>query len=313
MDKKQSKRELAWASGNLIIYNICMFITILLYSAVRVAIISLNQGAVPDPQELVDMMQNDAGGYFFAVIVGLLIFTVYKEGRLWTDYVRRKNRKMSAKAFLIFLAFLYLGQLSFTLLANLGEFLLNQLGFSMMVAVESASAGSTTWTMFLYAGILAPITEELIFRGTILRALEPTGKVYAIVMSSVLFGLFHSNLPQSIFATMISLVLAYVALEYSIFWAIILHIFNNLIIGDFMVWLSYIIPGSLVTVLSTVLIVLGSVVAVYLLFRQREQIRDYIRKNRAEKGTVKHVLTSVWFWIFVLVTVLEALALITPL
>lgn len=35
----------------------------------------------------------------------------------------------------------------------------------MLKAVESASAGSDSVSMFLYAGFFGPVSEELIFRG----------------------------------------------------------------------------------------------------------------------------------------------------
>ena len=41
--------------------------------------------------------------------------------------------------------------------------------------------------------ILAPVAEELMFRGWILRSLRPYGKRFAVLGSAVLFGIFHGN------------------------------------------------------------------------------------------------------------------------
>ena len=36
----------------------------------------------------------------------------------------------------------------------------------------------------------------------------------------------HGNIPQAVFAIFVGVVLGYVTIEYSIWWAILLHIFN---------------------------------------------------------------------------------------
>lgn len=52
-------------------------------------------------------------------------------------------------------------------------------------------------TMFLQvslvaaAVVLGPITEELMYRGVLLRALQPRGKVFAVVVSSAVFAAVH--------------------------------------------------------------------------------------------------------------------------
>ena len=54
-----------------------------------------------------------------------------------------------------------------------------------------------SWTMLLYAGFFGPITEEFFFRGAGLRGLERYGKIFAIVMTAILFGLFMPILTSS--------------------------------------------------------------------------------------------------------------------
>lgn len=62
--------------------------------------------------------------------------------------------------------------------------------------------------------IVAPVTEELLFRGWLLPDLkEQYGKVPALVWSSVLFGLVHVELSAILYATVGGLVLGAVALR----------------------------------------------------------------------------------------------------
>jgi hypothetical protein len=82
-------------------------------------------------------------------------------------------------------------------------------------------------TGVLYVVLLGPIFEEIIFRGAILRTLLPYGQNFAIVLSALLFGLYHLMITQGVFAFFVGLILAYCTLRYSIKWAMLLHIANN--------------------------------------------------------------------------------------
>jgi len=104
----------------------------------------------------------------------------------------------------------------------------------------------------LYVVLLGPILEEIIFRGAVLRSLERFGQNFAIVVSSLLFGLYHQALFQGIFAFFVGLVLGYCALRFSIKWAMALHVINN----GFAVSLSY-VPGDDLIAIGILLLVLA--------------------------------------------------------
>lgn len=46
-------------------------------------------------------------------------------------------------------------------------------------------------TLVVAAVVLGPVTEELMYRGVLLRALESRGKVFALVLSAVIFAVVH--------------------------------------------------------------------------------------------------------------------------
>ena len=85
---------------------------------------------------------------------------------------------------------------------------------------------SSVWGM-LAAVFLLPFFEELIFRGAIMRHLLPYGVNFAIVTQAVLFGLWHLNLYQGIFAVPMGLILGFVAYRFSLKWSFALHALNN--------------------------------------------------------------------------------------
>ena len=132
---------------------------------------------------------------------------------------------MTPKNFLTILCVFAGGQMVFQLVTGILESLFNVFGLSILESLNTVS--TDTPSMYLYAGILAPITEELLFRGLILRTMEPFGKKFAIFTSAFLFGMFHGNLPQAPFAFAVGLVLGYTAMEYSIGWSMALHMFQQ--------------------------------------------------------------------------------------
>lgn len=93
------------------------------------------------------------------------------------------------------------------------------------VTINTASSLSLT----LYVCIVAPIVEELIYRGVILRKLLPYGTHLAIVLPAVCFALMHHNFYQGLSAVLGGLVYGFVALRYSLAASICLHIAKNTI------------------------------------------------------------------------------------
>lgn len=77
--------------------------------------------------------------------------------------------------------------------------------------------------------VLAPLLEELIFRGYILGSVRrKSGTVWAIVISSAMFGIIHLVPQQVIYGFVIGLILGYIYVRTeSIFSVIILHAVNN--------------------------------------------------------------------------------------
>ena len=88
---------------------------------------------------------------------------------------------------------------------------------------------SITLPMLLYSVLLAPVCEELIFRGTTMHLARKAVPFWlANVMQAFLFGLFHMNWSQGIYAFALGLVLGYVCEKGgSIYYSIFLHFLFN--------------------------------------------------------------------------------------
>lgn len=96
-------------------------------------------------------------------------------------------------------------------------------------SVDSANAKAIILTI-LYLVAVAPISEEIVFRGLILKALSPFGKKNAIILSALLFALMHKNIPQAVGAFAIGIIFAIVDTKAnSIVPSIIMHSLNNML------------------------------------------------------------------------------------
>lgn len=79
--------------------------------------------------------------------------------------------------------------------------------------------------------IFAPIIEELLFRGLIFKNNQPLGEFFAIVISGLLFGLWHQNLPQICTSAFMGMFLCFIYLKTkSIFPAMVGHFCNNIVV-----------------------------------------------------------------------------------
>ncbi len=83
--------------------------------------------------------------------------------------------------------------------------------------------------LFLVLGIIVPLTEEIIYRGLIYNRVKKYLDVNkAIVISALLFGVFHLNLMQGLYAFLIGIIMGYLYYRYdSIFAPIALHMAVN--------------------------------------------------------------------------------------
>jgi membrane protease YdiL (CAAX protease family) len=172
---------------------------------------------------------------------------------------------------------------------------------------------ATSPVAILFIVVIGPICEEIMFRGAVLRALQPYGANLAIVISALLFGLTHGHLFQAAGAFFTGLVLAYCTLHFSIKWAMLIHIINN---GLSVVLIS----GTLALIIQGAFIVLA-VVAFILGFKK---FRQQCKEGKApelphptEPGAVLAsprpfaiAFTSPWFIILLLVLVFQSLFLL---
>jgi uncharacterized protein len=107
--------------------------------------------------------------------------------------------------------------------------------------ISSIIGQSPTWLTLLTIGIVAPIAEELLFRGLIFHMFNRHMNVkIALIIQGLLFGAFHMNLVQGVYASVLGIVLGMAYLLTGSLWIpILMHIVNNsvaLLLPD--VWMN---------------------------------------------------------------------------
>lgn len=118
-----------------------------------------------------------------------------------------------------------------TFITNVVKLLIEQISdISIGNRVADMLQKSSPAIMIFFVAILAPICEEVIFRGIFLSRLRAYGDKTAIIYTAILFGLFHTNFMQIPMAIAIGLVLGYAVVKTNkLRYSIILHMVMNLI------------------------------------------------------------------------------------
>ena len=101
--------------------------------------------------------------------------------------------------------------------------------YDMMIEALSKMLEGPFWSSFLVTAIFAPIFEEWLCRGMVLRGLLTKMKpVWAIVISALFFALIHMNPWQALNAFAIGLIMGYVYYKTGSLWlTMLIHFVNN--------------------------------------------------------------------------------------
>ncbi|MDR2106888.1 MAG: CPBP family intramembrane metalloprotease [Coriobacteriales bacterium] len=201
------------------------------------------------------------------IVLGSLALLIVRGKRMFTEDITRVTTRIKAGS-LAGMAAIILGV---NAIVSLVPLLLQVVGIPFGEGTPNMIDPYMNLTGVLYVVILGPIFEEIIFRGAVLRSLQPYGENFAIVVSSLLFGLYHLILFQGIFAFFVGLILAYCTLRFSIKWAMLLHVLNN----AFAMLLTFIGVDELTaTGIFLALLAIAVIVVLLNLERFREQLRN---------------------------------------
>lgn len=175
----------------------------------------------------------------YAVIAALVMGFWYWKKFAVKKAPRRKigqiiNLKMFAGLLTLMVSMQYLS----TYIVNL-VYLINPKWYDTYESLmENIGFSDVSWVLALYSVIIAPISEELIFRGVTMHYAKKTMPFWlANIFQAFLFGVFHGNMVQGIYAFVVGLFCGYVCYRGgSIYLSILFHMLFN-------VWGTF-VPGN---------------------------------------------------------------------
>lgn len=246
--------------------------------------------------------------------LGTVIALRGKSGPEKGTLLAQKNR-MTGSSFIVTLgAFMF---------AKLLSMLLSLLVMLVFVKDGDATAMQDAFTVeddvlmsFLFLGIATPICEEAVFRGCIGNSFKKHGIWFAMVMSSLLFALYHCNIFQLISTFLPGIVLFYVAMNYSIKWSVLFHFINNGILSIGLTALKKAFPDSFAAGCAEYVIEGALLIAALCLMKKDsavEKVRAFLSAPENEKGAYRTAFGNIWFILLVLAMMLVTATLLLML
>lgn len=155
--------------------------------------------------------------FVFAIIICFTALTIYRILRKWQSHISFRSPSWGAP-FRLLCGYLLLWCISITIEP-----------ITARIPADQSALGAGGW-LLLSAVVLAPLLEEVVFRGYITSGLQYAyGPITAWFISSLIFGIAHGDITPAINATFCGLVLGFYYMRYrSLMLVIMLHSMNNL-------------------------------------------------------------------------------------
>lgn len=164
------------------------------------------------------------------IMIPALLFAVCSKERLRDAAAIHKIRIPT-----IFLAVLYIVLLGplVTLCNAITMLFVDNTATEILTVVSEISFGG----MFFFVGLLAPVCEEIVFRGILYTGFRKNGTpMQAILWTAILFGLFHMNLNQMVYAAVLGIAFGLLREATGNIWA---GIIGHISINSYSVFLYY--------------------------------------------------------------------------
>lgn len=186
--------------------------------------------------------------------------------------------------------------LAFLPVSTLIEYVFSKMGYVNSPGYADYTKSPEMLVLCVFALCLFPaFGEEMITRGAFLHGLRQKGTVFAILLSSTMFGLMHGSPTQFIHQFLIGFIMAYIVLLTDCIWySIIFHFINNftVIVYEY----AYVHTGATYTIplwAYFVMFIIGLIGLCVLLFIftkravKNTDFNDRLKKDVAEKGKFK--------------------------
>ena len=222
-DTSQRRRHFRW-------YDVLVILLFFFLSQGIGAFIAVSIGVTPPDAALLtdsdfEVVENAesqqarfvAVTFAFAIAICFTLLTIYRILRKWESHISFRSPSWGAP-FRLLCGYLFLWCVSITLEP-----------LTSTLPSDQSALGAGGW-LLLSAVVLAPLLEEVVFRGYIASGIQYAyGPIAAWITSSIIFGIAHGTAGPAINATFCGFVLGFFYMRYrSLMIVIMLHAMNNL-------------------------------------------------------------------------------------
>lgn len=190
--------------------------------------------------------------------------------------------------------------------------LFTKLGLNLSFSEEAARGGSLTdVTMILYTILVAPLMEELVFRGVFYHRFRSYGKYFAAFCTAFFFALMHSNFLQFAPAFSMGIILFFIRDRYGLPFSVLLHFSNNLLA---IVVNNLSQQSTLVQSLYGIFLLAGLGYGIFYLQDNRKSLAEERQYEKEHSLSLKQFFSSPLVWVdIVLMVALACVSLFVPM
>ena len=254
-----------------------------------------------------------SGAMYYSMMVSvipclLFLYFLFRNNNLVSlDETEEPSSRFSPSVFLhFFLIFCGVQWISSLLTIPL-VLLFQKMGLDLSYSEMAAKGGALNdIPMLVYSILIAPIVEELVFRGVFYKRFKAFGSFFTAFACSLFFALIHSNFLQFIPAFMMGFVLFAIRDKYGLRYSILLHLTNNALailmnnLGTAQPWLMS---------AYGLLLLGGSVYTVISLIKNRAKLVA-LRPDEKGRKALKLFFSSPLVWVDIVVLVILAIVIL---
>ena len=190
--------------------------------------------------------------------------------------------------------------------------LFTKLGLNLSFSEEAARGGSlTNAPMLFYTILVAPLMEELVFRGVFYHRFRSYGKYFAAFCTAFFFALMHSNFLQFAPAFSMGIILFFIRDRYGLPYSILLHFSNNLLA----IVVNNLSQGStLIQGVYSLFLLAGLGYGIYYVVKNRKSLAEDRQYEKEHSLSLKQFFSSPLLWVdIVLMVALACVSLFVPM
>lgn len=257
---------------------------------IGLALIAMQEGISQDPAEMMKMAAGNLDLLFIGNSVGQILFLglgswlfarLHSSGKNRNKFLRFTSHPDTLQKIGLTIVLIIAVQPVIWFLSWLNAFIpvpetFSNLQNSQMEMIENYLRGDHFMLITLFHVALVPaICEETLYRGYVMRAFQKSWSIWpAIIVSGLLFGLYHVQLSNLIPLATLGILFAYVTwVSESIYPAIVAHLVNN---GGSVLVASYypesafaeITPESMPPIWGVIISLIITSYIVYWMYRQ---------------------------------------------